>query len=146
MDNTGKITGATMYLKKEVFRRLSDADVAKIIEHELGHFFGLANIGDNSTGQCESIMDKAGENCSQPNHISNGDVTAVRKHVSNNSQCRRKRGSGINPQGGGGVDPTYVPNLYPRTCYYYWTEDPHYNVETGEYLYSDFYLDFVICY
>jgi len=80
------------------------------------------------------------------NSISKGDVTTVRKHDDNNNQCDRKRQGGINPLGGGGgsIDPNPIPNLYPRICYYFWTEVPYYG-EAGNYLYSDYYLDDIIC-
>jgi len=61
VDQNGNVTGAIMLLKKDAVQHLTPDQIAKIIEHELGHFFGLADIGNNSTGQCESIMDKAND-------------------------------------------------------------------------------------
>lgn len=145
VDKNGNVTGAVMVLKKGAFQNLSQDQVAKMIEHELGHFLGLADIGDSHTGQCASIMDKAKDtSCTVTNTISKGDVTTVLTHVNNNSKCDRKRQGGLNPLGGGGIEPPPLPFLYPQVCYYYWTEVPYYS-EGGSYLYSDYYLDDIIC-
>lgn len=145
VDNNGNITAAFVLLRKEIFRGLTQDQVAKVIEHELGHFFGLENIGDSSTGMCDSIMDKANDaKCTVKNNISKGDVSTVNKHVSTNSKCDRLRKGGINPLSGGG-DPVEPPisYYYPRICYYYIYEVPHYY--EGSYIYSDYYLEDVIC-
>lgn len=144
VDSNGNITKATMILRKDIFQNLTDAEVAKIVEHELGHFFGLENIGDSSTGRCASIMDKAGSTCKVTNNISKGDVSTVIKHATNNSQCGRKRKGGLNPLSGGGPVEPPRPIYYPRTCYWFILEVPHYN--EGRYLYSDYYLEDIICF
>jgi Pregnancy-associated plasma protein-A len=143
LDSSGNVKEAVMVLKRDIFNGLTQDQVAKVIEHELGHFFGLENIGDSSTGQCDSIMDKANDaKCTVKNNISKGDVSTVNKHVNNNNNCDRKRKGGLNPLGGSRIEPP-IPNYYPMICYYYILEVPHYS--EGRYLYSDYYLEDVLC-
>jgi hypothetical protein len=143
VDSNGNVTKATMVIKKDVFRNMTDAEVAKVVEHELGHFFGLENIGDSSTGQCDSIMDKANASCKVKNNISKGDVSTVIKHINNNNGCDRKRKGGVNPLSGGGPVEPPITIYYPRICYWFILEVPHYS--EGRYLYSDYYLEDIIC-
>lgn len=144
LDANGNVKEAVMVLKKDIFNGLTQDQVAKVIEHELGHFFGLENIGDSSTGQCESIMDKANDaKCTVKNNISKGDVSTVNKHVNNNSNCDRKRKGGLNPLSGGGPREPPIFYYYPMICYYYILEVPHYS--EGRYLYSDYYLEDILC-
>lgn len=143
-DANGNITKAQILIPKDIFNSLTQDEVAKIVEHELGHFFGLENIGDSSTGQCDSIMDKApDEKCKVKNNISKGDVSTVLKHVNENNKCDRKRKGGLNPLGGGGPREPPIFYYYPMICYYYILEVPHYS--EGRYLYSDYYLEDILC-
>lgn len=143
-DANGNPNNAVVLLPKNIFNSRTQDEVAKIIEHELGHFFGLENIGDSSTGQCDSIMDKANDaTCKVKNNISKGDVSTVIKHVNENNKCDRKRKGGLNPLSGGGPVEPAIPYYYPAICYYFILEVPHYN--EGRYMYSDFYLEDIIC-
>ena len=143
-DANGNVKEATLLIPKNIFNSLTQDEIAKIVEHELGHFFGLENIGDSSTGQCDSIMDKANDaSCKVKNNISKGDVSTVLKHVNNNNSCDRKRKGGLNPLGGGGPVEPSIPYYYPTICYYFILEVPHYS--EGSYMYSDYYLEDVIC-
>jgi hypothetical protein len=104
----------------------------------------LENIGDSQTGRCDSIMDKApDEKCKVKNNISKGDVSTVIKHVNENNKCDRKRKGGLNPLSGGGPVEPPIPYYYPTICYYFILEVPHYN--EGRYMYSDYYLEDIIC-
>lgn len=144
VDSNGNVKSAVMVIRKEIFNGLTQDEVAKVIEHELGHFFGLENIGDSHTGQCDSIMDKANDaSCKVRNNISKGDVSTVNKHINNNNNCDRKRQGGVNPLSGGGPVEPPIPIYYPRICYWFILEVPHYS--EGHYLYSDFYLEDIIC-
>jgi hypothetical protein len=145
VDAQGNIKSATMVLPKDIFKNLTEDEVAKVIEHELGHFFGLENIGDSQTGKCDSIMDKASDaSCKVKNNISKGDVTTVIKHINENNKCARKRKGGLNPMSGGGPVEPERPIYYPRICYWFILEVPHYS--EGRYLYSDFYLEDIVCF
>ena len=143
-DANGNVKEAAILIPKDIFNSLTQDEIAKIVEHELGHFFGLENIGDSSTGQCDSIMDKApDEKCKVKNNISKGDVSTVLKHVNENNKCDRKRKGGLNPLVGGGPVEPPIPFYYPQVCYYFILEVPHYS--EGRYLYSDYYLEDIIC-
>jgi hypothetical protein len=143
-DANGNITEAQILIPKNIFNNLTQDEVAKIVEHELGHFFGLENIGDSSTGKCDSIMDKANDaTCKVKNNISKGDISTVIKHVNENNKCDRKRKGGLNPLGGVGPVEPPIPYYYPTICYYLILEVPHYS--EGSYLYSDYYLEDIFC-
>ena len=143
-DANGNVSKAQILIPKNIFNSLTQDEVAKIVEHELGHFFGLENIGDSSTGRCDSIMDKApDEACKVKNNISKGDVSTVNKHANQNNQCDRKRKGGVNPLSGGGPVEPAIPFYYPTICYYFILEVPHYS--EGRYMYSDYYLEDIIC-
>ncbi len=125
-DANGKITQASLIIRSDVFARLNSQQVADIIEHELGHFFGLADIDASHTGQCESVMDRASATCVVNHDISPGDVTTAVKFVNNNSNCNRKRGVELNildTDPGGFIDPIPDPYYYPYPiCYNFYEE------------------------
>ena len=125
-DAQGNIKQAVLVIRSDVFARLTDQQVADILEHELGHFFGLADIDAGRTGQCESVMDKASSSCVVKHDISKGDVTTAVKFVNNNNGCNRKRGVELNildTNPGGYIDPVPDPYYYPYPiCYNFYEE------------------------
>jgi hypothetical protein len=145
----GQIKGGTIYILKSVMASQNADQIAKIIEHELGHFMGLANIDASRTDQCASIMDRSnGDGCVLNRSISKGDVSTVIKHANSNQDCKRDRNSKVqNVQGPGGyTDPTPIP-YYPPTCYYFYDAVDYYYCYDGcRYIGTVYYLTDVFCF
>ena len=120
-DANGNVTSpVAVYMRRDLVQTLSADQLARIIEHELGHFMGLADTDRSRAGQCDTIMDRARGNCVPRVGITAGDVTVVNRYVNNNQQCRRLRSGGIELlEPPGYTDPTPIP-YYPPTCYYYY--------------------------
>jgi hypothetical protein len=146
----GEIKGGTIYILKSTMQGQTADQIAKIVEHELGHFMGLANIDLSRMNMCESIMDRStGDGCALNRSISKGDVSTVIKHADNNQGCKRDRKSKVDRvEGGGGgyTDPTPIW-YYPPTCYYFYDAvDYYYCYEGCRYIGTVYYLTDVFCY
>lgn len=59
---TGEIAGARLYVKRSVFNNATQAELAQLFEHELGHFIGLRDFRGNAD-QCQIVMAQAQDGC-----------------------------------------------------------------------------------
>jgi len=150
---TGQIEKAELRLKKSVVENSSPQDLAEIIEHELGHFIGLADYYGNAE-QCETIMAQAQSGCNSglkgSQKISKNDVANVKKYVANAGQCKGQRSKSSSVTGGGGgggfTDPNPAPIFYPRTCYYFYDAvDLYWCYDGCSYIGTVYYLTDVFC-
>lgn len=150
---TGQIQSATLYLKRKVVEDSTDADLAELIQHELGHFIGLADFYGKAE-QCQTTMAQAKSGCTTglqgSQAISQNDVANVKKYVNNATtpgQCKRERKS--TPVVGGGpgyTDPNPAPIFYPRTCYYFYDAiDLYWCYDGCQYIGTVYYLTDVFC-
>lgn len=150
----GSVRKGYMKIKRSALNNLSADDMAKLIEHELGHFMGLADNYD--ADHCDTVMSQAGDDCKPLSKgVKKGDVETVNKYVNNPSDCSRERGvKPLHDTGGGFVEPNPSPIYYPRYCYYFYDEIPLYQfcdcVESGSprgyrYIGSVYYLTDVFC-
>ena len=154
-NSDGSIRKGYLQIKRSALNGLSADDMAKLIEHEMGHFMGLADNYD--ADHCDTVMSQAGDNCAPLSHgIQHGDVSTVNKYVNDPNDCSRERGvKPLHDDGGGFTDPNPSPIYYPRTCYYFYDEIPLYQFcdcnESGSprgyrYIGSVYYLTDVFCY
>lgn len=116
----GSVRKGFISVKRSVMENLNTDEIARLLEHEIGHFLGLR---DNKNRNCQSAMSQATEGCHPiSTGIQPGDATKVNDYVSNpEANCKNKRPS--KPQSistGGTTEPPAIPNYYPRTCYYYY--------------------------
>lgn len=150
----GSIRKGYLQIKRSALNNLTADDMAKLIEHELGHFMGLADNYD--ADHCDSVMSQAKDDCKPLSKgIKKGDVQTVNKYVANPDDCSRERGvKPLHSEVGGFTDPTPAPFYYPRTCYYFYDEIPLYQFcdcnESGSprgyrYIGSVYYLTDVFC-
>jgi hypothetical protein len=119
----GGIEKGTLYIPRKVLEKSSLDDLSELIQHELGHFIGLADFYGNAD-QCETVMAQA-DGCTGglkgSEKIASKDVANVKKYVNGSPDCKadRKPASHV-VDGGGYVDPNPSPYYYPRTCYYFY--------------------------
>jgi len=148
---TGQIQSAKLYIKKSVVENSSQQDLSEIIQHELGHFIGLADFYGNAD-QCQTTMAQAKDGCTTglkgSQSISQNDVANVKNYVNNPTQCKRERKS-TPVLGGGGAgytDPNPSPIFYPRTCYYFYDAiDLYWCYDGCRYIGTVYYLTDVFC-
>lgn len=148
---TGQITGGILYVKRSTFNNLTETELAELLEHELGHFIGLKDFKGNAE-QCQTVMAQAKDGChglKGNKAISNDDIASVNKYINRSPDCKGKRGR-TTVVIGGYVDPAPIPNYYPYTCYYYYgAYDVYYDCdcrENGQYAYTIYWLEDVICF
>jgi hypothetical protein len=152
---TRQVRNATISLKKNLVENSSQQDLAEIIQHEIGHFMGLADFYGKNPDQCETTMAQAESGCAAglkgSQKISKNDVANVKNYVSNTSQCKQTREKVNSVTGGGGggggfTDPNPAPIFYPRTCYYYYDAvDLYWCYDGCSYVATVYYLTDVIC-
>jgi len=149
---TGEITSGILYIKRSTFNNLTQDELSQLLEHELGHFIGLKDFRGNAD-QCRTIMAQAKDGCNGLRgsaNISDDDVASVNKYVTHSTDCKDKRGHTTVTTGGGYVDPTPIPSYYPYTCYYYYSAydiyDPCDCATAGQYMFTVYVLDDVICF
>jgi hypothetical protein len=150
----GSVRKGFLQIKRSALNGLTADEMAKLIEHELGHFMGLADNYD--ADHCDTVMSQAEGDCKPLSHgIQKGDVETVNKYVADPSDCSRERGvKPLHDEVGGFTDPNPSPFYYPRTCYYFYDEVPLYQFcdcnESGSprgyrYIGSVYYLTDVFC-
>lgn len=150
---TGVVQSGILYVKRSTFNNCTQDQLAELLQHELGHFIGLADFYGNAE-QCQTIMAQAKDDCAGlkgSRQISSNDVATVKKYVAHSTDCKQKRGRTSVVTGGGGyTDPNPIPSYYPYTCYYYYSAyDIYYQCdcrENGQYAFTVYVLDDVICY
>lgn len=148
---TGNVAGGRLYVRRSTFTNASETELGELIQHELGHFIGLADYYANPD-QCQTTMAQAKDDCKGlrgSKTISSSDVTQVNKYVNHSTDCNKPRTSTPVIDTGGYTDPTPV-YYYPYTCYYYYSAyDFYYQCdcrENGEYAFTIYVLDDVICF
>ena len=148
----GSIKSGVIQVKRSALENRTSDEIAKLLEHEIGHFIGLADNYDAE--HCDTIMSQAKDGCKpKASGIQQGDVSTVNKYVANSGDCSKKRGKKQNIDNGGGggyIDPNPIPDYYPRTCYYYYDSVDIYQYCDcrGGYRYvgTVYYLTDVFCY
>jgi hypothetical protein len=148
----GEIAGARLYVRRSTFNNATQTELAELLQHELGHFLGLADFYGNAD-QCETTMAQAKDGChglKGSRAISAEDVSSVSKYVTHSTDCKKPRISSPVLDTGGYVDPNPIPIYYPYTCYYYYSAyDIYYECdcrENGQYAFTIYVLDDVICF
>lgn len=148
---SGNVAGGRLYVRRSSFNNADQTQLAELIQHELGHFIGLADYYANPD-QCETTMAQAKDDCKGlkgSRTISQSDVSQVKKYVAHSTDCDKPRQSTPVLDTGGYVDPTPV-YYYPYTCYYYYSAyDIYYSCdcrENGQYAFTIYTLDDVICF
>lgn len=118
-DSNGNVTGGTLYVTKRALANLTVDQLKLLIDHELGHFMGLADNYNNA--QCDSIMSQAHDGCvPYAKGIQTGDVAKVNDYV-NGTGCSRERGvKPVHVDDGGFTGPDPIPYYNPQTCYFYY--------------------------
>lgn len=149
--STGEIESGILYVKKSVFNHADQTQLAELLQHELGHFIGLKDFYGNAD-QCQTTMAQAKDGCEGlkgSKTISNDDKASVAKYVNHSTDCKGKR-TRTPVITGGYVDPNPIPTYYPYTCYYYYgAYDVYYDCdchENGQYAYTIYWLEDVICF
>jgi hypothetical protein len=149
-NDDGSVKRGYLYVKRSTLNNLSATDLNKIMEHEFGHFMGLADNKD--ADHCESIMSQTDECKPLGKGVASDDVSRVNKYVADASQCKRtrKKNEHIEDPGGGYIEPPEIPNYYPRTCYYYYDAVDYYqygDFQGGRrYIGTVYYLTDIICF
>jgi len=148
---TGEIESGILYVKRSTFNNATQTQLAELLQHELGHFIGLKDFYGNAD-QCQTTMAQAQDGCAGlkgSKAISADDVASVNKYVNHSTDCKGKR-TRTSVVGGGYTDPNPIPNYYPYTCYYYYgAYDVYYECdcrENGQYAYTEYWLEDVICF
>lgn len=154
-DASGAIAGGRLYVKRSAFNNATQTQVAEMIQHELGHFIGLADFYGNAD-QCQTTMAQAKDDCKGlkgSREIAQDDVANVKKYVAGSSECKKPRESTpiIGDTGGGYTDPNPSPYYYPRTCYYFYDavdiyRCPYGGVDGCFYDHTVYYLTDVWCF
>lgn len=119
----GSIRNGVIRIKRSVLNSLTAAQLSLLIQHELGHFMGLAD--NYNAGRCNTIMNQASRGCVPlATGIQPGDVSRIRSYVAGPNSCKRKRGRRppltVDCPECGFMDPAPSPIYYPRTCYLFW--------------------------
>ena len=148
-DQNGAIAGGRLYVRRSAFNNMTEAELSELIQHELGHFIGLADYYGNPD-QCDTTMAQAEAGCRGlrgTGRISQRDVSTVNRYVANSGNCSRPRVSRpLVDSGGGYIDPTPSPIYYPRTCYYYYDAvDLYWCYDGCRYIGTVYYLTDVFC-
>ena len=150
---TGAVAGGRLYVKRSAFNNATEAQLSELLQHELGHFIGLADFYGNAD-QCQTTMAQAKSECKGlkgSREISQADVANVKKYVNKSPDCKKPRESShVLDSGPGYVDPTPIPYYYPYTCYYFYSAyDFYYECdcrENGQYAFTVYVLDDVMCF
>jgi hypothetical protein len=99
----GSIRKGFMRIKLSALTNLTAAQMALLIEHELGHFIGLADNYD--ADHCGTIMSQTEDGCKPlADGVQSTDVETVNKYVADPTKCNLKRGQ--KPLRIGDPDPT----------------------------------------
>jgi hypothetical protein len=129
----------------------SASKLQSVIAHELGHPIGLSHAYTNFAICGHTIMNHSNATGGRiTGSVQAQDVAMANKHYNNRSTCTGLYGvNTFEPTGGGYTDPT-PRYYYPYTCYYYYSAyDIYYECdcrENGEYAFTVYVLDDVICF